>query len=673
MSHVYTFTAGTLNTNIFIAKTAANASDSDRVWTPANVTQDTNPPHWYIADNVEAYLDSDGQWKERNRRFWICGAYFGVGNSDESAAIAHLASLPAGKITKIEISFDVNTTAMDSYGYSRHFQCDTATNATGSNYAHNHSSPKEFLGTNVHIGKHVTLDMTSYGFPSSGGWLIHYSAWTDLRITSAVTLTVETNESYSLSLSAGTGSSITVNRTQSREGATGSLSDGATLYFGDKLKITFTPSTNYSITIHTVNGNTFTSGNTYTVQSESVTVVATATPVRSDISATSVNIGSNSTITITRYNTSYKHNVTYVFGVLVSSLPSTGVAGQVYVVDSGSSLSYKQYSNGSWVDADVSGRSGTIRSNSTDVVFTWEVPTSAYALIPNATKIQCVITCETFSGSTSLGTKSCQIEVTAAAANVAPTLSCSVKDTNAATIAVTGSDAILVRYKSTALCTILATANGSSSIVSKKINGIAVSGTTLTLTEVSSTSFVFEATDSRGYTTSQTINPTIISYVRLTCVPFITRDTPTNGKLRLSFAGDVFRNSFGESSNTLTVQYRYKLSTAVGYSNWVTISQSDGNGGSNYTFGVSSYQTNSPHILVKDTDGNDDTFNYLYSYDFEIKVYDALSTVTISLIANKGIPVFDWGENDFRVNTTFILGNTSLTEQQLQQLLALLT
>lgn len=84
-------------------------------------------------------------------------------------------------------------------------------------------------------------------------------------------------KSFKLSISAGTGSSVTVNRTSSpKKGAsTGNLSSGATIYYSDVLKITFTASTGYEIATHTVNGSSFTSGSSHTVTAN-VSVVATA-------------------------------------------------------------------------------------------------------------------------------------------------------------------------------------------------------------------------------------------------------------------------------------------------------------------------------------------------------------------------------------------------------------
>ena len=75
---------------------------------------------------------------------------------------------------------------------------------------------------------------------------------------------------FSLSMSAGDGSTITVKRGGE------ALSHGAVIYYGDVLTITFGASTGYDLVDHTVNGSNFTSGGTHTV-SAAVTVVATAT------------------------------------------------------------------------------------------------------------------------------------------------------------------------------------------------------------------------------------------------------------------------------------------------------------------------------------------------------------------------------------------------------------
>lgn len=83
---------------------------------------------------------------------------------------------------------------------------------------------------------------------------------------------------YTLTIKAGANSSIVVTRTSSPDGgaATGTLSNNATIYGNDVLTITFSASSGYILTAHTVNGTEFTSGNSHTV-SGNVSVVSTAT------------------------------------------------------------------------------------------------------------------------------------------------------------------------------------------------------------------------------------------------------------------------------------------------------------------------------------------------------------------------------------------------------------
>ena len=91
------------------------------------------------------------------------------------------------------------------------------------------------------------------------------------KITSATSATA-----YTLTLTQGSNSTISVNRSSSNFTSTGALSNGAKLYSGDKLTITFSAASGYNVGTHTVNGSTFTSGNTHTV-SGNVTVVSSAT------------------------------------------------------------------------------------------------------------------------------------------------------------------------------------------------------------------------------------------------------------------------------------------------------------------------------------------------------------------------------------------------------------
>lgn len=443
---------------------------------------------------------------------------------------------------------------------------------------------------------------------------------------------------FTLSVSAGTGSSVTVNRTTSALGtslaATGKLSNGASVYKGDKLQITFTPSTNYGIDKHTVNGSAFTSGNTHTV-SANVTVVATAYLLASDVGATDANIGAKSTITVTKYNTNYYHSLQYSFGSISGYITSSGGVQSTEVKFSNASVSFT-------------------------------VPTSFYAQIPNAKTGKCTITCRTYSSSSSttvLGDPStCTFTATATGS---PGVSGAIVDTDSTTIALTGNSSTLIRYRSNPKCTITATPKNSASISTVKIRGTAVTGTTgsngvvtaeKTYSNASYTSFAFAATDSRGYSSSITLNPTVVSYVELTCSPVISRPTPTGSSIVMSVSGALYRGSFGAASNTLTLDYRYKT-TDGSYGSWKTIPSSS------IVLGSSKYTVSSFSL------GED--FDYKTSYVFQVRARDGatvngtsytLSTVTKTVEVQKGIPIFDWGENDFNVNVALMLSNVNILD-----------
>lgn len=109
------------------------------------------------------------------------------------------------------------------------------------------------------------------------------------------TVTVASATARTLSISAGTGSSITVTRQSSPWAAAGDLT-GGTVYDGDVLKISFAALTGYELTAQKVNGADFESGNSLTVSAD-VTVVSTATLKSYTLT---VSADSHAVVTVTR-------------------------------------------------------------------------------------------------------------------------------------------------------------------------------------------------------------------------------------------------------------------------------------------------------------------------------------------------------------------------------------
>lgn len=449
---------------------------------------------------------------------------------------------------------------------------------------------------------------------------IYVGASSPPNVTYSGTITMTANPVYTLAISEGNGSSITVNRTScAGYGSAGDLTAGVNkLCKDDILKITFGSDPNYAIDAHTVNGATFTSGNAHTV-SGGVTVVSTARALASQIGATDANVGSTSTVTITKYNNVHSHSVQYSFN---------GLSG--YITSSG-------------------GTSNTeVKFTDTSVAFT--IPTFFYSVLSNAQSGTCTLTCKTYesvSSSTVVGDVStCTFTVSVSSGTNSPTVVGTVTDIDPVTTSLTGDSSVLIRYKSKARCAITATPQNYATIAAKYINDSEISGNYIDYENVSTASFTFKALDSRGYIGTATTTPTMIQYVPLTCNPILSRPTPTGNVITISLTGKVFRGSFGAYSNTLSIQYRYRKTSEVTYGAWVTLPLSG-----NISYGASSYETPAPINLT----GN---FDYTESYVFQIQATDGtsnivLSTVTQTVSVAKGLPVFDWGEDDFNINGTF--------------------
>ena len=136
-------------------------------------------------------------------------------------------------------------------------------------------------------------------------------------VTGAVSVAATaTRRTYTLSISAGTGSAVTV-----KQGGT-TLTNGATISYGDVLTIFFTTQTGYTLGTHTVNGSTFASGETYTVTG-AVTVVSTATQT---VFTLNISQGQNSTITVKRGSQTLTNGspITYGDVLTISFAAATG-------------------------------------------------------------------------------------------------------------------------------------------------------------------------------------------------------------------------------------------------------------------------------------------------------------------------------------------------------------
>ena len=365
------------------------------------------------------------------------------------------------------------------------------------------------------------------------------------------------------------------------------------------LKIAHTPDGSKSFTISGFSGWIYDSGTTY---ASAQTFTLPTIPRASSVSCSTSDIGSNATISISRASSSFTHTLSYAFGSLT----------------------------------------GTIATKTSSTSVSWTIPTTFYAQIPNAKSGAGTITCDTYNGSTLIGSKSTSFTATVNESASKPTLNPTVVDNNSTTTALTGNSSKFIKYYSNASVATGAKARNSATLKSQKITcgAKSISSASGTINSVESGSFTFSATDSRGYTTTQTINKTLIEYIKLTCSMEAGAPT-TAGVATLKISGNYFNGSFGAVANTLTVQYRYKTQGGT-YGSWTETTATKSGNTYNATATISG-------------------LDYQTTYVFQARAVDKLITISTDEQARRTIPIFDWGKNDFKVNGDFrVTGATTL-------------
>ena len=314
----------------------------------------------------------------------------------------------------------------------------------------------------------------------------------------------------------------------------------------------------------------------------------TTIPRASSISAINADIGSDTLITISRASSAFTHTVTYKFGDLT----------------------------------------GTIAAKTAVTSIPWTLPNSFYGEIPNAKYGTVTLTCQTYSGSTLLGSKTATFRATASEALCKPDVSGTAVVMDELSKSLTGADNRVIRYVSEVEAAITANPKNGATIASRTVNGKALTDT-LDFTNAETGAFAFSATDSRGYTGSRTVNLDFVSYIPLTLTPTVNRVTPTGDIVVLNIKGNFWEGNFGAVDNALTISYQYRPDGGE-WSDAVEIS------GASISGNGYSVSAEVPRI------------GYRESYEFRFTAKDSAMTLTQEVGLSVGIPVFEWGKGDFR-------------------------
>lgn len=321
----------------------------------------------------------------------------------------------------------------------------------------------------------------------------------------------------------------------------------------------------------------------------------------SRVACASFDIGTNTTISIARDKSTYKHTIRYVYGYL----------------------------------------SGTIVTKTDQTSIVWAPDAEDfYSQIPNGVTGYGTVFCDTYDGNTLIGTTKADFHAYAVKEDCLPTVSAVIEDTNPATIAVTGDKTKLISYISKPKVTLAASAKNGATITAQQIYnpvGLIATESPYTFDTVYSDEFRVKVTDSRGYTTEEVFKiPNFILYDP--CFFYsvaLKRTESTATTARAELTGFAYNWSFGASNNALTVKYRYR--TTGEYGDYITIPALVWNND-----GTFSAVLDIPNLSLDET------------YTFEFAVEDKLT----SFVANE--IVLGKGVGDIRIAKDYIQTKNSV-------------
>lgn len=253
----------------------------------------------------------------------------------------------------------------------------------------------------------------------------------------------------------------------------------------------------------------------------------------------------------------------------------------------------------------------------------------------------------TFSGSSQIGstsTKTATVQTTAA--NSAPTFSgFTYKDTNTTAAGVTGNNQILIQSVSTLQVTAsAATAKNGATISSYSVSagGSTASSTTVTLNvgkiyTSGTVPIIVTTIDSRGYTSSATVNITVIAYESIDITAAIMRRVnEVEDVTQVTLEGDITPVKVNNvNKNTLRkLYYQYKRTDASAYSSLTDIT-------SFATFTDSGFTFTSDEWLSLDAN---------YSWYVRFCVYDNLTGDTATITVSQGTPLISFRRKKVGIN-----------------------
>lgn len=330
-------------------------------------------------------------------------------------------------------------------------------------------------------------------------------------------------------------------------------------------------------------------------------------------------IGKSVAITINSNSSSFKHNIEYI----IRSNPN---------------------------------RTGNIANNTTNTRVVWNIPESLYtSAFVNTASLYCRINCHTYdSGGNFVGTNYIDIIVSVDEATNKPTIAPTIQESlqDIAALCANKPDTF-IRYKSIVQYSIGAQAKNGATIKSYKVTNGSQSATAASgsLSYIDSDTFVFSVTDSRGFTTTESITINLIPYVKPTCHIEVSAPT-TEGRVNITISGYAYRGTFPNgTANTVNLYYFTKVN--------------NGEYGEGALFDQIAPNEDNTYSISKDLEG----FDYQNTYTFYAQCWDAAPSSLVESTEKrvKTLPVFDWGENDFNFNVPVSINGVPIADYVIEE------
>lgn len=416
--------------------------------------------------------------------------------------------------------------------------------------------------------------------------------WTQTANVSANTSTITANlylvNDWSLSISGRTDNTCTIDGIAQTYSSPSISTTGTHLLGTVSQTVSHASDGSKSLTISAVfNIRATLSGTYYSTITASATITLDSIARASSVSASNVTMGSATTIAISRASSAFTHTLTYSFG----------------------------------------SATGTIVTKTTATSVSWTPPVSLANQIPKAVTGTCTITCTTYNGSTSIGSKTCTLTLTVPS-TVKPTISSLTATRVNGDVPSTWG--IYVQTKSKATLSINGAAGSyGSTIASYSITGggytsTASSFTTGYLNSSGSITFTATVTDSRGrVSAAATVTISVVAYSPPSFSSYLSQRCLSSGTVNDD--GTYIRGLVSyayascSSKNTITRAVYYKKASDTTWTN-ASVAFSSGTA---FIFGGGAISTET-------------------SYDIKYTLTDAFVTISIQDIVSTAAVVMDF-------------------------------